>query len=130
MIHITSYVHYSHTCIHANTVVQHIIYIDHRQLNKHINTHTHVHVFIYIKNTLSTRFTQHRSDVKKKSGTLVTKHFNQPNHTNTNLKCVVIEKVHSDSTHARLKRESFWMGKLQTLTPNGLNTKEEAPWER
>ena len=37
-------------------------------------------------------------------------------------KCVVVERVHSDKVTARKKRESFWMSKLQTLTPDGLST--------
>ena len=81
------------------------------------------------KNSLWARFAQHRSDIKRNTGTLVTRHFNSPNHTIENLKCVVVERVHSNKVTARKKRESFWMSKLQTLTPDGLNTREEAPWD-
>eukprot|EP00745_Piridium_sociabile_P005366 TRINITY_DN13285_c0_g1_i1.p1 TRINITY_DN13285_c0_g1~~TRINITY_DN13285_c0_g1_i1.p1 ORF type:complete len:744 (-),score=124.94 TRINITY_DN13285_c0_g1_i1:151-2382(-) len=76
------------------------------------------------KNTLYTRFTQHRSDIRRETGTLVTQHFGQPSHTLSNLKCVVIERVNSDTVTARLKRESFWMCKLKTVTPDGLNTRD------
>ena len=55
-------------------------------------------------------------------GTLVTRHFNLPNHSLSDLKCVVIERVHSDSLDARLRRETFWMNKLKTVSPFGLNT--------
>ena len=68
--------------------------------------------------------------IKRNTGTLVTRHFNSPNHTIENLKCVVVERVHPDKVTARKKRESFWMSKLQTLTPDGLNPREEDPWDR
>ena len=74
------------------------------------------------KNTLKTRFYQHRSNINKNTGTLVTKHFNQPTHRLDNMKCIAIEKVFHDSLEARLTREEFWMKKLKTNSPLGLNT--------
>ena len=74
------------------------------------------------KNSLKTRFYQHRSNINKNTGTLVTKHFNQSDHALSNLKCVVMEKGFSTDTNSRLKRETFWMNQLQTVTSYGLNT--------
>ena len=74
------------------------------------------------KNTLKTRFHQHCSNINKNTGTLVTKHFNQTDHSIHNMKCVTVEKVHSEKHDDRLWREASWIKKLKTLTPCGLNT--------
>ena len=74
------------------------------------------------KNSLKVRFYQHRSNINKNTGTLVTQHFNSPNHSLANMKCIVLERVHGIDHNSRLKRERFWMEKLQTLFPLGLNS--------
>ena len=56
------------------------------------------------------------------------KHFKLNNHDfANNAKFTIIEKiVNTNNTNARNtleKRENFWINKLETLTPNGLNTK-------
>ena len=76
------------------------------------------------KTTLRTRFYNHRSDIKKNKGDkcpLVTQHFNSHNHSLQDMRCMVIEKVFIQSQEARDKRESFWISKMKTLTPYGLN---------
>jgi hypothetical protein len=77
------------------------------------------------QNSLRTRFYLHRSDIKTKAGFLVSKHFNQPNHSLSNLKVIIIEKEYMDGKERRLCRENFWMTKLKTLTPLGLNTLDQ-----
>ncbi|KAL8561484.1 hypothetical protein ACOMHN_011166 [Nucella lapillus] len=74
------------------------------------------------QNSLKSRFYQHRSNVNKNTGTHVTLHFNRPSHTLQNIKCLPIEKVYSDTKEKRLQREFFWMNKLKTVYPMGLNT--------
>ena len=74
------------------------------------------------KNKLKQRFYLHRSNINKNTGTLVTQHFNQPHHTLQNMKCIAIEKIRSDSHTIRIARETFWIFKMQTLTPLGLNS--------
>ena len=77
------------------------------------------------KNALKTRFYTHRSDINKNSGnkkTLVTQHFNLPDHCIEDMRCVVLERVFGGTVEARLARESFWINKLVTTTPQGLNT--------
>ena len=49
-------------------------------------------------------------------------HFNQPDHSLDDMRCMVIEGVHGSSRTDRLRRESFWISKLKTLIPQGLNT--------
>ena len=59
------------------------------------------------KNTLKTRFYQHRSNINKNTGTLVTKHFNQTDHSIHNMKCVVVETVHSEKRDDRLRERGL-----------------------
>ena len=76
------------------------------------------------KNSLKTRFYLHRSHIKKNTGTLITRHFNQPSHAVNNMKCMIIEKVLTHDYSHRIAREKFWINKLQTLHPQGLNVLE------
>jgi hypothetical protein len=76
------------------------------------------------QNALKVRFYQHRSDINQNRGTLVTEHFNLPDHSLDDLRCMPIEKHFTDSTHRRRKREDFWKAKLRTLTPHGLNVRD------
>ena len=77
------------------------------------------------ENSLRQRFYLHRSDIRANRGTLVTKHFNSPDHTLHDVRCLPIEKVHSNLLSKRLEREWFWMKKLDTITPSGLNVREK-----
>ena len=76
------------------------------------------------KNSLRTRFYQHRSNINTNTGTHVTRHFNLQNHTLSNMKCLAIERVHTDDTEKRQERESFWIRKMKTLFPLGLNMQQ------
>ena len=76
------------------------------------------------KNALKNRFYLHRSDINKNTGSLVTKHFNQKNHSIHNMKCVAVEKVYGHGHSARLEREKVWMKRLQTVWPMGLNSND------
>ena len=49
-------------------------------------------------------------------------HFNEHDHSLDDMKCMIIEKVFGESQDQRLRRESFWIAKLKTLIPHGLNT--------
>jgi hypothetical protein len=74
------------------------------------------------ENPLKTRFYLHRSHVNQNTGTLVTSHFNLPDHSLADMKCVGIEKVFRQDLSTRLRRETFWRDKLKTLAPFGWNT--------
>ena len=74
------------------------------------------------KNTLKQRFYLHRSNIKTNTGTPVALHFNQPNHSLSDLRCIPIEKQFSNIHENRLRRERFWINKLKTVLPHGLNT--------
>eukprot|EP00745_Piridium_sociabile_P015908 TRINITY_DN23717_c1_g1_i4.p1 TRINITY_DN23717_c1_g1~~TRINITY_DN23717_c1_g1_i4.p1 ORF type:complete len:920 (-),score=175.07 TRINITY_DN23717_c1_g1_i4:31-2790(-) len=74
------------------------------------------------KNTVSVRFTLHRSHIRHNIGTPVTEHFNLAGHSCENVRCIILEQVFVQSKEARLRREKFWMNKLKTIAPLGLNS--------
>ena len=76
------------------------------------------------KNCLRTRFYLHRSNINTNTGTHVSTHFNKPGHSLANLKCLAIERVHVGTLKRRLQRETFWISKVKTLFPHGLNANE------
>ena len=71
----------------------------------------------------------HRKDVTDPNALPVHKHFTLTGHDfNKNAKFILIEKltnankVAKENLKERLKnRENFWIIKLRTLTPNGIN---------
>ena len=75
------------------------------------------------------RLNNHRKDVSSINAIPACKHFNKPAHNfNTHAKFTIIEKlektvnVNKETLTKRLKqRENFWIKRLKTLTPNGLN---------
>ena len=76
--------------------------------------------------TLRARFYQYRSDINiLPNSSLVTKHFNQAKHSLKQMKVIVMEKVYGHTLKSRLDRETFWIRKMKTLTPHGLNTVED-----
>lgn len=72
--------------------------------------------------TLKIRFYLHRSNNNKNTGTVVANHFNTPDHSLRNLKYIILEMVHNQHRNSRLKRKQFWISKLKTLPPLGLNS--------
>ena len=74
------------------------------------------------------RINTHRNDVWRTDGPPCDKHFQMPGHNfNTHAKFTIIEEVYNKSlsklkTRSLLEhREDFWILKLQTLSPQGLN---------
>ena len=87
------------------------------------------------ENTLYTRFSNTRSEKKRKIHTPNRKtlpylvhsylvHYNLPDHTISDLTITGIEVIHNRQRPTILKRESFWINKLKTLHPNGINAEE------
>ena len=75
------------------------------------------------------RINNHRKDITKHDAIPVCKHFNNPSHNfNTHAKFTIIEQLRTlNETKEELtlrlrKRENFWINKLNTLHPNGLNS--------
>ena len=79
--------------------------------------------------TFNIRLNNHKKDVKDPNAVPADKHFTLPGHDfNKNAKFTLIEKltntnkVATETLKERLKNgENFWIIKLRTLTPNGLN---------
>ena len=70
----------------------------------------------------------HRSDAKKTDKLAVDTHFRQPGHIfERDARFTIIEKIETSKlkkeeiTNLLLRREDFWMKKLQTIEPNGFN---------
>lgn len=71
--------------------------------------------------TLRTRMNNHRNHIKHSYDHPVARHFNAPSHTLNHLTVQPIEQVHSQDVAYLLQREKFWMQKLKTIAPHGLN---------
>lgn len=90
---------------------------------------------------LKDRLNQHRSDIKCKKDTVIATHFSQNCPDVNFLQIIPLEKVPrmipeaytfmgmlDNSDEVRLyRREQFWMKRLKTLTPHGLNKRQELP---
>lgn len=81
------------------------------------------------KTTLYTRFTNHKSDIKlhttEKSKQLpIGKHFNSGDHSFEDISIMAIESITKKEKDVINKRESFWVKKLRTLAPSGINEVE------
>lgn len=73
------------------------------------------------KRQLKDRLNNHRSTIKTKKPTAIAIHFNEPQHNINNLQIMPIETLSTDSEYERKLREAFWMKKLHTVYPLGLN---------
>ena len=80
------------------------------------------------KHSLNLRMIIHRNDVWRRDGPPCDKHFQMPgNNFNTHAKFTIIEEVYNKllsqwKIPSLLEyREDFWILKLQTLSPQGLN---------
>ena len=72
--------------------------------------------------TVYERFQNHLSTIRnKKMYEPVPKHFNSKDHTIEDVKIVGVEQIKRKDIHLRKVRESFWIKKMGTLQPNGLN---------
>ena len=79
--------------------------------------------------TLYTRFNNTRSEIRNfhlpQHKTLpYTTHFNLPSHSLENVQITGIESIRSRSREVILHRESFWISKLKTLQPYGINAEQ------
>ena len=69
---------------------------------------------------LKDRLNNHRSDIATRKNTAISVHFNSPSHTISHLKITPLEQTTGD-WQARKIREAFYINKLNTSYPNGLN---------
>ena len=76
-------------------------------------------------NTLRERISQHRSSIKVKQVRYISKHFNLEHHSLDNLKVQVIDTINSNNLSDLHQLEVYWIDKLNTLQPKGLNVNTE-----
>ena len=88
-----------------------------------------IHYVRKAETAFNIRLNNHRKDSKDPKAISVDKHFNQTRHNfNLHVKFIIIEqlqdieKTSPEILKERLKtRETFWIKKIKTLTPSGLN---------
>ena len=71
---------------------------------------------------LSDRIKEHIYDIKNNKDKISGIHYNSPGHSLANFRVEIIEKVIPNTTHILLEREKFWIQKLNTVIPHGLNS--------
>ena len=77
------------------------------------------------ENALHIRLNGHRSDIRhNRAEKPVGAHFNLPEHSIEDLTILVVEKIQFDDTDLRRHRESYWIHKIHSLAPGGLNLDE------
>ncbi len=85
---------------------------------------------------MNKRINKHRNDAKKHDSIPVDKHFLEADHDfNRDFKLIIIEEITNRSLtkeqirNTLLKREDFWIRKLNTLEPHGFNDRLNFPNE-
>ena len=81
-------------------------------------------IWVKQKQTLTARVAGHRSDINTRSVRKcphVVTHFNAPGHSLQDMRIFPIEQMRSSDSNSRKMREKFWMSKLRTVYPHGLN---------
>ena len=76
-------------------------------------------------NMLKQRISGHRSCIKRQqysTSPLVAPHYNSSGHSEDNFKVVAIEQIVNRDPVNLDARETFWIKKLRTSFPDGLNT--------
>ena len=72
--------------------------------------------------SLYTRFTNTKSDIKNRKKNLpIVDHFNSKDHSIADVSLMAIENINNKTDHNIEKRESYWIAKLRTLRPDGIN---------
>ena len=84
----------------------------------------------------SLRINKHRNDAKREDSIGIDRHFRLPGHDfDRDFRLIVIEEISNKNLTkeqnrlALLRREDFWIKKLETLEPNGYNDRLNFPNE-
>ena len=72
------------------------------------------------KNKLLTRMNQHHSDIRLKKDTPVSRHINKCTEKNI-FHIYILQLILKDDNTLRDKNENYWISRLHTLTPEGMN---------
>ena len=78
------------------------------------------------KRSFIVRYKEHRRDIVKKKDSPVAIHFAQKGHTADDIIPTILDFMGTDPAHpkataSRKERERFWMSRLRSLTPFGIN---------
>ena len=72
-------------------------------------------------NKIYERFQNHLSSIRNNNSNPIAEHFNSDKHNIKDIEIVGLEKIKKNDIHLRKIRESFWIKKMGTLHPKGLN---------
>ena len=75
--------------------------------------------------TIAERFKEHLAGVRHERNKAVALHFNEPDHDISDFQIVILEKCADRSRYYRKIRELFWIERLSTIIPSGLNKKSQ-----
>ena len=73
--------------------------------------------------TIAEKLKEHLADVRHERNKAVAIHFNEPGHDISDFQIVILEKCTDRSRYYRKIRELFWIERLNTIIPSGLNKK-------
>ena len=79
---------------------------------------------VYVGETGTTIYEQwqnHLSTVRRRTDNPVSRHFNATNHDIEAMEVIGLEILRKKDIHLRKIRETFWINKLETIHPKGLN---------
>ena len=79
---------------------------------------------VYVGETgreLRDRIKEHLRGIKLKRDTALSHHFNGNNHSINDMNVTVLENVESCSKSHLMRRQTYWINKLNTQLPSGLN---------
>ena len=71
--------------------------------------------------TFCSRIREHRNDIRNKKDTPTGVHYNSKGHSIDDFRAIIIERVVPNDAAWLLEREDFWIKRLETKTPKGLN---------
>ena len=70
------------------------------------------------KNTLKQRFYQHRSNINKNTGTLVTQHLNQHDYSLSDFRCIITEKTTHFQPQQQTKKRNVLDAQIENCHPS------------
>ena len=74
------------------------------------------------KNALHKHLTHLRSDIRhNRTQKPVSTHFNLPGHSMEDLTIMIIEKIETNDDQTRRTRQRYWIDKLRSMAPHGIN---------
>ena len=71
--------------------------------------------------TMYERWQNHMSTVRRKTDNPISRHFNSANHNMESMDVICLELIRRNDIHLRKIRETFWINKLGSIHPKGLN---------